>query len=426
MSEWAVGQIIGDKYRLEAFLGEGGMGTVWRAEHMVLGSPIAIKLVHPENADDPQTRARFLREARAAAVLRSPHVVQILDHGLHEERVPYIAMELLEGETLANRLEKTGGKLASSEVTKIMNQVARAITKAHEIGIIHRDLKPENIFLAKNDDEEVAKVLDFGIAKVTGGVKSVDQPAQSTRAGSMVGTPFYMSPEQVYGKPVDWRTDLWSMAVITFQCICGRLPFTSKAVGALIVEICSAPIPVPSKVAMDASKDFDAWFAKALSRDLAQRFQSAKEQAKALQAALTGFPNAESTGKVRAVAVRIHDLGDVGDSGVHDKTLAAPPLSPAKDRPPPSSKLTPGPQSPRVQAPQQPVAIRVELPGLFDPSPESAPRPAAGTPLPRKAPALAELPTATPKKSQLPLLLVLGTLGVAVAGAVVWFALHAR
>ena len=140
------------------------MGTVWIAEHLALSSHVAVKIIDRVGAESEELRARFVREAQSAASLRSPHVVQILDYGLHEDDVPFIVMELLEGETLAHCLQKNGGSLRPARVARIMAHVARAVGKAHEKDIVHRDLKPDNIFLVQNEDEEIAKVLDFGIA----------------------------------------------------------------------------------------------------------------------------------------------------------------------------------------------------------------------------------------------------------------------
>ncbi len=269
-------------------LGRGAMGEVWQAEHVVLRTPLAVKMIIDAGfaEDNPQREelvARFFREAQAAAALRSPHVVQILDHGV--DGVPYIAMELLEGETLEQRLERHG-VLPYHQTAEIMTHVARAISKAHEVGIVHRDLKPGNVFIVKNDDEEVAKVLDFGIAKVTP-VAGLEEGANvATRTGSLVGTPCYMSPEQALGhKTIDYRSDLWSLAVIAFECVVGKRPFDSEALGDLIVAICARPIPVPSKMGK-VPEGFDAWWAKASCREVEGRFQSAKELAEALRAVL--------------------------------------------------------------------------------------------------------------------------------------------
>ncbi len=273
--DWVVpGAVLAGKYALERKLGQGGMGAVWRAEHVQLRSPVAIKLIDEQIAQNPEALGRFLREAQAAAALRSPHVVQILDHGT-DRGVPYIAMELLEGESLADRLARVGS-LPPAYVANLMIELARAIGKAHELSIVHRDLKPDNIFLVKNDEVEVTKVLDFGIAKATNGIGAV---SGETRTGAILGTPHYMSPEQAEGtKLVDHRTDLWALGVIAFECLLGRRPFDSEALGGLLLAICTKPIPVPSASGFNLP-GFDAWFAKACARELNLRFQTARELA---------------------------------------------------------------------------------------------------------------------------------------------------
>ena len=292
----AEGYVVSGRYRLLKRLGEGGMGAVWLADHVTLRSKVAIKLLHPSLLDTDDGMKRFLREAQAAALLRSPHVVQILDHGV-DGGIPYIAMELLEGESLAARLARVS-KLTLPQTARLVTHVARAIGKAHDAGIVHRDLKPDNVFIVHNDDEEVAKVLDFGIAKM---VHPVAEPAgtASTREGSILGTPLYMSPEQVRGYGVDWRSDLWSLAIIAFECVCGRAPFAGRTIGDLLVLICSEPLPVPSSLA-PLPAAFDAWFAKAASRDVEARFQSAKEMAEALRTvAMEAVPPSSGSGLER-------------------------------------------------------------------------------------------------------------------------------
>ena len=269
--------VVAGRFRLERMIGRGGMGSVWQANHLGLDIPCAVKFIEGEYSRMAEAQTRFEREAKAAAQLRSPHVVQILDHGVCEG-TPYIAMELLDGEDVGKRLQRQG-KLHPRDVNTIITQVCRALTKAHSLGIVHRDLKPDNIFLVKDDDREIAKVLDFGIAKQN----STALEGSNTKTGAMLGTPYYMSPEQAQGvKSIDYRSDLWSLAVIVYQCVTGYLPFDSDALGDLLVKIIVQPIPVPSMVA-EVPPGFDAWFAKAASRDPAGRFQSAKEFSESLQ-----------------------------------------------------------------------------------------------------------------------------------------------
>jgi eukaryotic-like serine/threonine-protein kinase len=268
--------VVAGRFRLNHPIGRGGMGSVWHATHLGLDVPCAVKFIEGEYAAVADAQARFEREAKAAAALRSPHVVQILDHGVCEG-TPYIAMELLDGEDLGKRLQRVG-QLPPRDAFAVISQVCRALTKAHGLGIVHRDLKPDNIFLVRDDDREIAKVLDFGIAKrdhnALGG--------SSTKTGAMLGTPYYMSPEQAQGtRSVDFRSDLWSLAVIVYQCVTGALPFESEALGDLLVKIIVNPLPVPSRCA-DVPYGFDAWWSKAASREPGARFQSAKEFADSL------------------------------------------------------------------------------------------------------------------------------------------------
>ncbi|MFC1641186.1 serine/threonine-protein kinase [Myxococcota bacterium] len=276
------GRVLADRYRLESRLGEGGFGSIWHAHHLVLEAPVAIKLIDPEIAEDQAAIERFMREAKAAASLRSPHVVQILDYGVDQHQ-PFIVMELLEGENLAERLRRVG-RLSPPTTARIVNQVARAVGRAHESGIVHRDLKPENVFLVRNDDEELAKVVDFGLAKVE--KARLGQPGTKTRTGSLLGTPYYMSPEQAQGnKEVDYRSDLWSLGVIAFESITGQRPFVSDGLGELVIQICVRSLPVPSEHA-PVPPAFDSWFAHACAREPEDRFRSARELAETLRDAL--------------------------------------------------------------------------------------------------------------------------------------------
>ncbi len=253
------------------------MGAVWAADHTTLRVGCAVKLIHEDIAKHEEIRARFEREAQSAAQLKSPHVVQVLDYGVFEG-VPYIAMELLEGHDLARRLEEKG-RLSASETLTILSPVAKALAKAHGMGLVHRDLKPENVFLAKEEEGEIVKVLDFGIAKRTGVLEG-----NATKTGALLGTPYYMSPEQVQGtKAVDHRADLWSLGVIAYRCMVGRLPFESEAVGDLFLKIMVQPLPIPSAFAADLPAGFDAFWAKAAARSPDERFQSAKELVEALR-----------------------------------------------------------------------------------------------------------------------------------------------
>ncbi|MES1184394.1 MAG: protein kinase [Myxococcales bacterium] len=275
--------LVAGKYRLSNLIGRGGMGSVWEGTHVTLGTHVAVKFIDSEYAESPEARNRFDNEARAAAKLRSKHVVEVYDHGVTDDGRPFIVMEYLRGEPLDKRLDRVQ-RLPAKETARMLMQVCRALSKAHAAGIVHRDLKPENVFLVWDDEDgaDVAKVVDFGIAKFTDNQLG---NSSATRTGSVLGTPYYMSPEQARGlRSVDYRSDLWSVGVIAYRCIIGTLPFEGEAVGDLLVKLCTAPLPVPSQVAPEVPPGFDAWFAKALTREPEGRFASASELAESLAA----------------------------------------------------------------------------------------------------------------------------------------------
>jgi serine/threonine protein kinase len=269
------GPILGQRYRLIAQLDSGGMGSVWVAEAVHLSSVVAVKIMDRELAATPEAAQRFLREARTAASLRSPHVVQILDYGVHDS-TPFIAMELLEGESLASRLARDGRLASWEQAELVLRHVARALGRAHDAGVIHRDLKPANIFLVRDEDEEIVKLLDFGIAKTTTpGLGAA--LASNTRTGEFLGSPAYASPEQLQGsKDLDHRADIWSLGVIAYECLLGRAPFVSDSFVGLLLAICMGPLPVPSEQG-PVPPGFDAWFARVCAKDVDQRFQSVRE-----------------------------------------------------------------------------------------------------------------------------------------------------
>ncbi|MDC3955741.1 serine/threonine protein kinase [Polyangium jinanense] len=275
------------------------MGAVWIAHHLKLDRAVAVKFMESGLTASDTARARFEREARAAAQIQSAHVVEVHDYGVESE-TPYIVMELLRGEDLAARLDKRG-KLDLAEALRITQPICKALRRAHELGLVHRDLKPGNVFLARQDDDEIVKLLDFGIAKAVS--PGTPQSGDVTRSGNLVGSPLYMSPEQIRkSKEVDHRSDLWSLGVILYQMLTGRTPFVEDEVGAVLVAICTDPIPKPSTLAPELGPEVDRFFDRALARDPAERFQSSRELFEALEA-LTAKPAAE----VKSTPVAKHD-----------------------------------------------------------------------------------------------------------------------
>jgi eukaryotic-like serine/threonine-protein kinase len=278
--------MISPSVRLSRPLGAGGMGTVWLADHLALKTQVVVKFMSASLGADPLSRERFAREAVAAAQVKSPHVVQTFDHGLTTDGTPFIVMEWLEGEDLAHRIRS--GPVDLSALASILTQVCRALARAHAVGIVHRDIKPDNIFLCDvGGSEPFVKLLDFGIAKAT-----LDTaPESRTRTGAMMGTPYYMSPEQFAGtKNIDFRTDLWSLGVVAFECLTGARPFEAETIGALVIAVHAGEIPIPSAVRAGLPAAMDAWFLRACARDPAARFQSALEFSEAFTRAVAGAP----------------------------------------------------------------------------------------------------------------------------------------
>jgi serine/threonine protein kinase len=272
------GLVLADRYELIEKLGAGGMGSVWRAHDQKLNADVAIKLLAPQFVESDLALSRFRREAQAAAVIRSTYVVQIFDHGV-DKGVPFIAMELLKGESLAQCLQRERA-LPPASTSRILGQVARALALAHSSGIVHRDMKPDNVFLVSEDEEVLAKVLDFGVARHHSDLgQSV---GLRTSTGAILGTPFYMSPEQATGQVVDRLTDIWAYGVIACECLTGKRAFTGDSLGGLFHAICMANMPVPSTL-NKVPAGFDEWFARAVARDKDARFQSIKEAAEGLR-----------------------------------------------------------------------------------------------------------------------------------------------
>jgi len=259
------------------------MGSVWVADHLTLGTQVAVKFISRDLAAEPQMLTRFQREATAAAQIKSPHVVQVFDNGVTDDGQPYIVMELLHGEDLDVRIERLG-RLSLAETLVVVRHTCKALAVAHRLGIVHRDIKPANLFVVDVEGEPFVKVLDFGIAKRRSEPGHV---SGLTSTGAMVGTPHFMSPEQVTSsRDAAPSSDLWAVAVVAYSCLLGRRPFEGETVGALAIAINSAHFLAPSMVDPTLPPALDAWFDRALARELADRFASAKELADAFVAAV--------------------------------------------------------------------------------------------------------------------------------------------
>ena len=248
------------------------MGRLWVAEHLSLEIEVAVKLLNPDLAQDQQWLARFRQEAHAVAKIDSAHVVRVFDCGTTLTSEPFIVMELLRGDDLLRHIERTNG-LSLEETLHIVAQTCKALSRAHALGIVHRDLKPENIFLTTEGGELFVKLLDFGIAKHQRSARM-----NITDVNSIFGTPLYMSPEQTLSSgSVDHRADLWALSVVTFQMLTGTCPFVGPTPAAVGMKIQAGEFGLPSEMRPELPQAVDAWFKRALNRDIEARFASADE-----------------------------------------------------------------------------------------------------------------------------------------------------
>jgi eukaryotic-like serine/threonine-protein kinase len=300
-----LGQTIDGKYQIVRLLGQGGMGAVYEASHLGTGRRVAVKVILPGVPISRDAILRFQREARAAGVIESQHIVQVLDTGIDREQgVPFMVMEYLIGEDVQKLGERIGA-LAPDLALRIGAQACSGLHKAHEARVIHRDIKPANLFLARRDDSDVVvKVLDFGIAKVKEDQLTGAPDQALTRTGSMMGSPLYMSPEQAVGsKAIDHRTDVWSLGAVLYEVLTGRSPHhNAQTLGQLIMAICSAP-PVPlTQVAPSVPREVADLVQRALRLDPNERFQSAAEMRDAIRQLLPSGTNVTESMLVPAPA----------------------------------------------------------------------------------------------------------------------------
>jgi len=279
----SVGSQIG-AYRILDQIGEGGMGSVWLAEHMAIGRKAAVKLLHGEYSTRQEIVQRFFNEARAATQISDPGIVQIFDFGTTPTGQAYIVMELLDGEALDRRLARMG-KLSVHDALRILRQVSSTLGAAHARGIVHRDLKPENIFMVRDPEVpggERAKILDFGIAKLS------DNAGVKTQTNALMGTPQYMSPEQCRGSGgVDARSDVYALGCVLFALLTGEPPFVAEGHGELIVAHLQQPPPAVSSRTPHVPPAVDALAMKCLAKTPAERYATGTELAQAIGMLIT-------------------------------------------------------------------------------------------------------------------------------------------
>ncbi|MCA9624947.1 MAG: serine/threonine protein kinase [Myxococcales bacterium] len=293
-----LGMVVGGRYAIMEVLGAGSMGTVYRARQEAMRRDVALKIVRSERLVDPQAKGRFQQEAQATSLLTSPHTVTVFDFGeiQIEGKDPdliggslFLAMELLEGESLGTRLKRVG-RVAPREAVRIVRHALASLAEAHDKGVIHRDLKPDNLLLVPaagpgpGDEPEICKVLDFGIAKLVTREAGID--ALETQAGTVFGTPRYMSPEQAQGKALDARSDLYALGVILYHMLLGRPPYTDNdAVVVMAHHIKTVPKrPTVADPTLQLPADLERLLMRVLDKDPQRRPQSAKEFIEALDA----------------------------------------------------------------------------------------------------------------------------------------------
>jgi serine/threonine-protein kinase len=400
-----IGEVLDGKYRLDAFLSQGGMGAVYKATHVMLGRTVAVKLINPEYVTSTEAVRRFQREARAATSLNHPNIVSVFDLGQTPEGTLYIAMEFVNGPSLKS-LIMSGGPVAPLRIIALLRQVANALAVAHRNNIVHRDLKPQNMMLTRSDDgREIVKLVDFGIAK------TFDDATQLTTAGSAMGTPQYMSPEQAAGQPVDGRSDLYSLGVVMYEMLSGDVPFNDKSLTAIIIKHMKE-IPQPPSVRNPAVKipaPLEAAALRCLEKDPANRFQTAEEFVAALESAAAVIQGAAAAMQSTIAAGQRTIPADRATIPAKQATiptsLPATPAAPRMDQP----LEAPRPATVRVTADTRSTAVR----------------PPVGGPSASGAPAVEKL-VSRPSSNKGALVLLVAAILLAWAGAALYFVRQER
>ncbi len=272
------GRTLNNRYAVEVKIGEGGFGAVYRARQTGMGREVALKVLHPRMAKDPQVVGRFRREAQASSLLRAPHTVQVYDFDQSPEGVMYLAMELLTGRSLHAALHEEG-RFSPVRAARVLDGIAESLGEAHEHGIVHRDIKPENVYLEPRPTADFVKVLDFGIAKIVSGDGLASSGPALTAAGQTLGTLEYMSPEQLMGAQLDGRSDLYALGILAYELLTGALPFSAKTPGEMITAHLKTVPPPPSAGRPDAqiSPLVDRIVLRLVEKQRDKRYLDAKE-----------------------------------------------------------------------------------------------------------------------------------------------------
>jgi serine/threonine protein kinase len=371
-----IGQVLGNRYRILSILGSGGMGVVYEAEHLGLERSVAVKVLNPLQAKKKNTVKRFQQEARAAGGIGHPNICEVYDMGWLEDGCPYLVMERLHGQTLADRIRKSGG-LPFLEAVEVLSQVLAGLMAAHEKGIMHRDIKPENIFLSRRTNADpVAKILDFGVSKGMAG--GAEEPLDLTRTGMVMGTPYYMSPEQARGeRNLDARVDVYACGVMLYECLTGRRPFLAPNYNALLLQILTEN-PRPAR---DLRPDLPAAFEPIMRRSMARARDDRYSTAASLRRDLLQVGKQLGQPKEASAGRRIEDPQEVARHAPEPQReqRAPAPYAPAQPQAQPQAPAAqpPRPVAPHVRPaagapamrPAAGVAARSQAPGVEMPGP---------------------------------------------------------
>lgn len=360
------GDVVGGKYRIVRLIGDGGMGTVYEAEHELLGTNVALKFLHADLAKRPGLSSRFLQEARVSARIQSPHVTRVTDVDQTPQGSPFIVMELLHGESLQNLLDRRS-KLPQDQAIDFALQMLAGLEAAHALGVVHRDLKPDNVFITPSTGGPVLKLLDFGIAKLFD--DSAYQKKGLTRPGAVMGTPEYMAPEQLYSADkVDHRADIYSLGVILYEMLSGERPAYGDDAASIVAQVAQGKIKHLSDHTPTVSGALGGVVHRAMAPLKEQRYESALEMRLAL-AGLAG--DLSVAGRLAATPApagvssappapptkqsRTEDLGPLAAATSADppRKSAVPKTLPPEDEAPPAAPAVTGPRTPDMQEPPQ-------------------------------------------------------------------------
>jgi serine/threonine protein kinase len=404
-----VGQVIADRYRLTKKLGEGGMGEVYEAQHIYIEKKVALKLLRPEIMSNQEAVTRFYQEARSASAIGHENIVEIDDFGKLPDGRVYLSMEYLEGESLNDALQRP---MDLGRALDIVIQVCKGLAAAHVKNIVHRDMKPENVFLTKKDGKEVAKILDFGIAKVSG----TEGNQHLTRTGTIFGTPHYMSPEQALGKALDHRTDIYSVGVIMYEMFTGTVPFKAESFMGILTQHLTTQPRAPHEEAPERQIPIpvEAVILKAMAKEVGDRYQSMAELLtdleKLYQDYQAGVPlGADTIAQIPSVGAAAVSGPAASAAMTTPRTAQGPVVAPPGQMPPPMAPGMPGAPWP---SPTQGMPATTPVPV------QAAPVPGVAPALPYGGPSSTAMvpPRAAPKKGKGGLIAILVILVVLLGG----------